>query len=91
VPTADVRVPHMGWNMVVPMSDHPVIQQGEAYFLHSYQFHAAKPERVIAATHHGGPVVAAVGRNNILGVQFHPEKSQTYGIATLQRFLKWRP
>lgn len=90
-PAPDLRVPHMGWNDVVPSHDHPVIAPGEAYFLHSYQFHAAKPEQVAASTHHGGPVVAAVARDNILGVQFHPEKSQAYGIATLQRFLKWRP
>lgn len=90
-PAPGIRVPHMGWNDVVPMAEHPVVHAGEAYFLHSYQFHAGRPEQIVAATHHGGPVVAAVGRDNILGVQFHPEKSQVYGIATLQRFLKWRP
>jgi imidazole glycerol-phosphate synthase subunit HisH len=92
IPAApDLRIPHMGWNDVVLEGDHPVVQAGEAYFLHSYQFHAGDSAHVVAETDHGGPVVAAVGRNNILGVQFHPEKSQGYGIATLQRFLKWRP
>ena len=67
-----------------------LVEPGEAYFLHSYHFNAADPTQVIATTDHGGPVVAAVGRDNILGVQFHPEKSQRYGIALLERFLAWR-
>ena len=87
-PTA--RVPHMGWNDVVPTAPHALVEPGEAYFLHSYHFNAADPTQVIATTDHGGPVVAAVGRDNILGVQFHPEKSQRYGIALLERFLAWR-
>ena len=85
-----VRVPHMGWNDVSPAASHPLIEAGEAYFLHSYHFDAADPGQVIATTDHGGPVVAAVGRDNILGVQFHPEKSQRYGIALMERFLAWR-
>lgn len=85
-----VRVPHMGWNDVLPTASHPLVEAGEAYFLHSYQFDAADPAHVIATTDHGGPVVAAVGRDNVLGVQFHPEKSQRYGIALLERFLAWR-
>lgn len=88
VPTA--RVPHMGWNDVVPTATDALVEPGEAYFLHSYHFDAADPAQVIATTDHGGPVVAAVGRDNILGVQFHPEKSQRYGIALLERFLAWR-
>lgn len=87
-PTA--RVPHMGWNDVVPTAPHALVEPGEAYFLHSYHFNAADPAQVIATTNHGGPVVAAVGRDNILGVQFHPEKSQRYGIALLERFFAWR-
>lgn len=85
-----VRVPHMGWNDVRPATPHPLVERGEAYFLHSYHFDAADPEQVIATTDHGGPIVGAVGRDNILGVQFHPEKSQRYGIALLERFLAWR-
>ena len=87
-PAPDLKVPHMGWNDVVPIAPHPVIEPGEAYFLHSYAFDG---DHVLATTDHGGPRVAAIGRDNMIGVQFHPEKSQTYGIATLQRFLKWRP
>ena len=83
-----LKVPHMGWNDVVPTRDHPVIAPGEAYFLHSYAFEG---DRVIATTDHGGIRSAAIARDNMIGVQFHPEKSQAYGIATLERFLKWRP
>ena len=84
----DAKVPHMGWNDVVPVSDHPLIAPGEAYFLHSYAFEG---DDVIARTDHAGPVIAAIGRDNIVGVQFHPEKSQRYGLALLARFLEWRP
>jgi imidazole glycerol-phosphate synthase subunit HisH len=83
-----IRVPHMGWNDVVPARPHPLIEPGEAYFLHSYAFSGAD---VLATTDHGGPVTAAIGRDNLIGIQFHPEKSQRYGIALLERFLEWRP
>ena len=82
------RVPHMGWNDVVPLADHPIVLPGEAYFLHSYAFEG---DGVVATTTHGQPVTAAIGRDNLLGVQFHPEKSQRYGIALLERFLAWQP
>ena len=85
---ADTKIPHMGWNDVVPAKPHPLIEPGEAYFLHSYAFSGSD---VVATTAHGGPVVAAIGRANMLGVQFHPEKSQRYGLALLERFLKWKP
>lgn len=81
------KVPHMGWNDVVPTREHALIVPGEAYFLHSYAFDG---DDVIAGTEHGGPVTAAIGRENMLGVQFHPEKSQRYGLALLERFLSWR-
>ena len=87
-PSPEVRVPHMGWNDVVPCSDHPLIAPGEAYFLHSFAFEG---ENVLATTQHGAQVTAAIGRDNLAGVQFHPEKSQRYGIALLQRFLAWKP
>ncbi|RYD58910.1 MAG: imidazole glycerol phosphate synthase subunit HisH [Sphingomonadales bacterium] len=87
-PSPDIRVPHMGWNDVVPLRPHPLIEHGEAYFLHSFAFEG---EDVLATTEHGAPVAAAIGRDNMIGVQFHPEKSQRYGIALLERFLKWRP
>ncbi|PZQ58117.1 MAG: imidazole glycerol phosphate synthase subunit HisH [Sphingomonas taxi] len=85
---SDAKVPHMGWNDVVPTAAHPLIVPGEAYFLHSYAFVG---EGVAATTDHAGPVTAAIARDTVLGVQFHPEKSQRYGLALLERFLAWRP
>lgn len=87
-PTDTAKVPHMGWNDVAPTAAHPMLVPGEAYFLHSYAFTGA---HVLATTDHAGPVTAAIGRDNLLGVQFHPEKSQAYGLALLRRFLDWRP
>ena len=89
-----VKVPHMGWNDVATLAHaegNGVVEGGEAYFLHSYHFKPRHHEDVIAMTDHGGGLVAAVGRANMLGVQFHPEKSQAYGLALLARFLEWRP
>ena len=85
------RIPHMGWNDVTPVIDHPIIVPGEAYFLHSFAFHPTDASDLAATTDHGGQVTAAVARDNLVGVQFHPEKSQAYGLALLQRFLEWRP
>ena len=68
-----------------------MLEEGEAYFLHSYHFAASDGHEVAAMTDHGEGLVAAVARDNIVGVQFHPEKSQAYGLATLERFLEWRP
>jgi glutamine amidotransferase len=90
-PAADLKIPHMGWNDVVPTQGAPLIEAGEAYFLHSYHFDATDDADVLATTDHGGTLVAAVGRGNIMGVQFHPEKSQAYGINFLKRFLEWMP
>lgn len=86
-----IKVPHMGWNDVVPAAGAPLIAHGEAYFLHSYHFAAADDADVAASTDHGGAVTAAVARDNIIGVQFHPEKSQAYGLGLLRRFLDWIP
>ncbi|KQN31776.1 imidazole glycerol phosphate synthase subunit HisH [Sphingomonas sp. Leaf34] len=86
--SSDAKVPHMGWNDVVPARAHPLIEPGEAYFLHSFAFEGAD---VLATTEHAGAVTAAIGRDTMIGVQFHPEKSQHYGLALLERFLEWRP
>ena len=85
------RIPHMGWNDVVPVEPHPLIVPGEAYFLHSFGFRVADPKTLAAITDHGGTVTAAVARDNLIGAQFHPEKSQAYGLAFLSRFLDWHP
>lgn len=90
-PTPELKVPHMGWNDVSPAAGAPLVEHGEAYFLHSYHFAASDAADILATTDHGGPLVAAVGRGNIMGVQFHPEKSQAYGISFLKRFLEWMP
>ena len=88
-PQPGLRIPHMGWNDVVPAFAHPVIAAGEAYYLHSYHF--ADAVDVAATCSHGAPFTAAVAKDTIVGVQYHPEKSQAYGLATLERFLTWRP
>ncbi len=90
-PAAGVRVPHMGWNDVRPAAAHPLVAPGEAYFLHGYAFAPRDPAHLLAASDHGGAIAAAVGRDTMIGVQFHPEKSQAYGLAFLSRFLAWRP
>ena len=89
-----IKVPHMGWNDVAPTPHRDgatLIEPGEAYFLHSYHFVPDEGRTIAALTDHGGGIVAAVARDNLLGVQFHPEKSQAYGLALLARFLEWRP
>ncbi|MFT4027384.1 MAG: imidazole glycerol phosphate synthase subunit HisH [Novosphingobium sp.] len=89
-----IKIPHMGWNDVAPMRHQNgarLIEPGEAYFLHSYHFVADEGGDIAALTDHGRSVVAAVARDNLIGVQFHPEKSQAYGLAFLARFLEWKP
>jgi imidazole glycerol-phosphate synthase subunit HisH len=89
-----IKIPHMGWNDVAPMRHRDgamLIAPGEAYFLHSYHFVADEGGHIAALSDHGRSVVAAVARDNLIGVQFHPEKSQVYGLAFLARFLGWRP
>ena len=84
----EIKIPHMGWNDVEPIAPHPLLVAGEAYFLHSYAYWG---EDFLATTSLGAPLAAAIGRDNRIGVQFHPEKSQAYGINFLNRFLKWAP
>jgi glutamine amidotransferase len=89
-----IKIPHMGWNDVgvAPHSSaNGLIEPGEAYFLHSYHFVPDDGRDIAAMTDHGGGLVAAVARDNVVGVQFHPEKSQAFGLALLSRFLEWKP
>jgi glutamine amidotransferase len=89
-----IKIPHMGWNDVNVGRKDPaqgLIDPGEAYFLHSYHFAPDDGASVAAMTDHGGGLVAAVAKDNVVGVQFHPEKSQAYGLAMLARFLEWKP
>ena len=91
-----LRVPHMGWNEVEATSGHPLlpppsIGAGHAYFVHSYAFDPGDPSVVAATCTYGEAFPALIARGNVAGTQFHPEKSQAYGVALLSRFLEWRP
>jgi glutamine amidotransferase len=91
-----LRIPQMGWNnLQLKDVSHPALsatKSGDhAYFVHSYHFVAERPQDVLATVEYGGPVTAIIGRDNLLGVQFHPEKSQQAGLNFLASFLKWNP
>ena len=90
-----LKIPHMGWNELVPRAPHPVLDGlgagTHAYFVHSYHFRPADAADLIAETDYGGPLAAAIGRDNLIGTQFHPEKSQKAGLRLIANFLKWRP
>ena len=93
-----LKVPHMGWNTLRPRRSHPVLdgiatgEEGKhAYFVHSFQLTPAANDDLIATADYGGPITAIVGRDNVVGTQFHPEKSQALGLALIANFLKWRP
>lgn len=93
-----LKVPHMGWNTLEKRRDHPVLAGldfGEAgahaYFLHGYHLLPTNDADLLVTADYGGPVSAIIGRANIVGTQFHPEKSQAFGIRLLANFLKWAP
>ncbi len=90
-----LKVPHMGWNDLVIDQPHPVldgITTGDhAYFVHSYAMRVADPAHLLAHVDYGGAVTAVVGRDNRIGTQFHPEKSQSAGLRLIANFLRWRP
>lgn len=90
---AALKIPHMGWNEIVETAPHGVLPSlaGTGYFVHSYRFDVHDPAHRLATTDHGGAFASVVGRDNILGVQFHPEKSQAYGLGFLAGFLAWWP
>jgi imidazole glycerol-phosphate synthase subunit HisH len=95
---ARLKIPHMGWNTLDSARPHALIAgiptgpQGlHAYFVHSYHLKPAERGDVVAEAEYGGPVTAIVGRDNYVGTQFHPEKSQRLGLALLANFLKWAP
>jgi len=91
----DFKVPHMGWNGLEDMADHALFEglpaQVPVYFTHSFAFYPNGNDNVMARVDHGGLFPAAVARDNIAGVQFHPEKSQAAGLRLLANFLEWRP
>ncbi len=93
-----LKIPHMGWNTLNVARPHPLLDgltfgpEGlHAYFVHSYQLNPAERGDLVADADYGGPVTAVVGRDNIVGTQFHPEKSQKLGLALIANFLKWKP
>lgn len=90
-----LKIPHMGWNQLEQRCEHAVFAGigagAHAYFVHSYGFACADPKDVLATVDYGGPVTAAIGRDNLVGTQFHPEKSQETGLRLLTNFLRWRP
>ncbi len=87
-----LKIPQIGWNRIEPAPPWAgLMAPGHGYFVHSYAFHADDPADVAAWTDYGGPITAAIARDNLLGVQFHPEKSQGYGLDLLARWLAWAP
>ena len=93
-----LKIPQIGWNTIDLQKPHPLfdgIKTGEsglhAYFVHSYHLAASDTDDVLAVTDYGGPMTAAVARDNMVGTQFHPEKSQALGLALIANFLRWKP
>ncbi len=88
------KIPHMGWNSLhLTQAAHPlfagIAEETHMYFVHSYHFQPTDPQAVLATVDYGQPIVAALGRGNIVGTQFHPEKSQAAGLRLLRNFLDW--
>jgi glutamine amidotransferase len=93
-----LKIPHMGWNTLDLVREHPVLERlplgpkgRHAYFVHSYHLNATDEADVLARADYGGPVTAMVGKETAIGTQFHPEKSQRFGLALIANFLKWKP
>lgn len=91
-----LKIPHMGWNnLIIDRADHPVLAgltgNRHAYFVHSYHMDCRDPALVLARADYGGSFAAVVGRDNLVGTQFHPEKSQETGLTLIGDFLRWRP
>jgi glutamine amidotransferase len=93
--TDRLKIPHMGWNELVDLKPHALLAgiaaHDHAYFVHSFQLKASRRETVLALTDYGGPITAVVGRDNLAGTQFHPEKSQATGLRLITNFLRWKP
>jgi glutamine amidotransferase len=94
----DLKIPHMGWNTLNMLKTHPLLEDIplgpdglNAYFVHSYELKTAQRSDLVAQADYGGPLTAIVGRDNMVGTQFHPEKSQRLGLALIANFLKWSP
>ena len=92
---ASLKIPHMGWNELKILRRHAVLDGipdgANVYFVHSFQLKPALDDDLLATTDYGGAITAVVGDANIVGTQFHPEKSQAYGLKLLENFLRWKP
>ncbi|HEY7231876.1 MAG TPA: imidazole glycerol phosphate synthase subunit HisH [Pseudolabrys sp.] len=95
---SDLKIPHMGWNTLDVVNGHPILEDIplgpdglHAYFVHSYQLKTARQGDLVAQVDYGGPITAIVACDNMVGTQFHPEKSQRLGLALIANFLKWKP
>jgi len=90
-----LKIPHMGWNELLELKPHALLEglkaHDHAYFVHSFQLETADANTLLATTDYGGPVTAVVGRDNVAGTQFHPEKSQVTGLRLIGNFLRWKP
>lgn len=91
-----LKIPHMGWNdLMLHVPTHPLFSGlasgAHAYFVHSYAFRPVDPAVVLATVDYGGPVAAVIGKDNLVGTQFHPEKSQATGLRLIENFLRWQP
>jgi glutamine amidotransferase len=93
-----LKIPHMGWNTLSENRPHPLLADIplgpdglHAYFVHSYQLRPSDKSDLVAQAEYGGPITAVVGRDTVVGTQFHPEKSQRLGLALIANFLKWKP
>lgn len=91
-----LKIPHMGWNLLnLTEPVHPVLQglpsHAHAYFVHSFAMRCENDADVLARVDYGGPITAAVGRDNLIGTQFHPEKSQLTGLKFISNFIRWAP
>jgi glutamine amidotransferase len=94
----NLKIPHMGWNTLNMLKVHPLLDDIalgpdglHGYFVHSYELKPTQVADLIAQADYGGPLTAIVGRDNMVGTQFHPEKSQRLGLALIANFLKWKP
>jgi imidazole glycerol-phosphate synthase subunit HisH len=92
---SQLKIPHMGWNEITPTKTHAIFgglpETAHAYFVHGFQLKTDNSGHLLATTDYGGPLTAAVGRDNMVGTQFHPEKSQAVGLKILGNFLSWSP
>jgi len=90
-----LKIPHMGWNELDSRAAHPLLARlaagAHAYFVHSYHFCLDDDADLVAVTDYGGPLAAIIGHDNLVGTQFHPEKSQEAGLRLIGNFLRWRP